>query len=117
MHRPLWTYLNRKSKSKGHYLKTIENYEKLEQLLADRPYTVFAGHNHAYSKTVRNNRNHYVLSSTGAGGGSTKLPIEQRLAPENKGRFYHIMWVTMTDQGPVVANLMLDAILDDEAKK
>ena len=29
-------------------------------------------------------------------------------------QFDHIVWVTMTDDGPVMANLLLDGILDDE---
>jgi predicted phosphodiesterase len=99
MHRPLW----KKS-------ETSNNWEKFESLLAGRPYTVFAGHTHIYNKSVRNGRRYYVLAITGGrGGGQDNEPLG--LA---ECRFDHIVWVTMTDDGPVLANLLLEGILDDE---
>ena len=99
MHQPLW----RKDEA-------LENWQEFETLLADRPYTVFAGHTHTYNKSVRNGRRYYVLAITGgAGGGEDGQPTG--LA---ECRFDHIVWVTMADDGPVVANLLLEGILDDE---
>lgn len=99
MHRPLW----KKD-------ETLENWQKFESLLADRPYTVFAGHTHTYNKSVRSGRQYYVLAITGGcGGGQDDEPLG--LA---ECRFDHIVWVTMTDNGPVLANLLLEGILDDE---
>ena len=98
MHQPIWR--------KG---ETLENWEKFESLLADRPYTVFAGHTHRYNKSVRKGGRYYVLAITGGGGGEDGQPLG--LA---ECQFDHIVWVTMTDNGPVLANLLLEGILDDE---
>lgn len=32
------------------------------------------------------------------------------------GEFDHIVWVTMTDSGPRIANLLLDGIFDENVK-
>jgi len=94
MHKPLW----RKP-------ETSEYWQKFESLLADRPYTVFAGHIHKYSKSVRNGHQYYILATTGGTGGDNE---------EEKCRFDHIVWVTMTDNGPAMTNLLLEGILDDD---
>lgn len=99
MHKPLW----RKR-------ETLENWQKFESLLTDRPYTVFAGHRHTYSKSVRNGRVYYILATTGGvGDGEGRKP-----AGLDECQFDHIVWVTMTDEGPLMANLLLEGILDDE---
>ncbi len=96
LHKPVW-------KPVWKY-EPVKNWERLEFLLQERPYTVFAGHKHRYNKTVRNGRRYYVLATTGARSGNDT---------EDDCKFQHIVWVTMTDDGPVVANLLLDGILDD----
>jgi predicted phosphodiesterase len=92
MHEPLWLG------------ETSENCPKLESLLASRPYTVFAGHTHTYEKFLRNGRSFYILATTGAGN-PTGL---------DECKFDHVVWMTMTNDGPVMANLLLKGILDDE---
>jgi hypothetical protein len=92
MHKPMW-------------LGESGNWQKFEALLAERPYTVFAGHKHTYSKSVRKNRLYYTLATTGGAGGDNE---------ENACQFDHIVWVTMTEAGPAAANLLLDGVLDDE---
>jgi 3',5'-cyclic AMP phosphodiesterase CpdA len=72
-----------------------ESWAKFRLLLGDRPYTVFAGHQHGYSKSIRDDAIYYVLSTTGGQGSN------------------QIIWATMTDNGPVLANLPLDCILND----
>lgn len=111
MHRPTWLpdYSN----------KTPKNSAMFEALLAGRNYTVFAGHDHKYSKAVRDGHAHYVLSTTGAQGRgedfiTSRGNRSKALLGLEKGEFDHIVWVTMTDGGPVVANLLLDGILTDE---
>jgi len=84
--------------------ETTKTWNKLESLLADREYTVFAGHLHRYNKSTRKNRRYYVLATTGGDGGDNKA---------DKCRFDHIVWVTMTDNGPILANLLLEGVLDD----
>jgi len=89
MHRPIWG-------GGG-------NWAKIEKLLADRPHTVFAGHNHNYLKAERGGNDYIRLATTGG---------MSDLAGVSQGNFDHIVWVTMTDNGPGIANLMLDGIMD-----
>jgi hypothetical protein len=93
MHRPLWDYGNK------------AGYEKIEKLLAGRPYTLFSGHHHNYLYDEKNNNKHFVLAVTG--GGSEMRGAEF-------GEFNHIVWVTMTNDGPLIANLDLDGIRDEK---
>ena len=93
LHQPVWKE------------KALENWDKFESLLADRAYTVFAGHEHRYQKNLRKDRVYYNLATTGGIGGYNKLDDCQ---------FDHIVWVTMTDDGPVMANLLLEGILSDQ---
>jgi len=92
MHHPIWTY------------DTGGRFERIENALADRKHTVIAGHTHTYEHLVRNNSNYYILATTGAGSG---------LRGNRFGEFDHVAWLTMTDNGPVLANLRLDGILSD----
>jgi hypothetical protein len=94
-HQPMWVY------------EDPRRWWDVEALLADRNHTVFAGHYHNYVKRERNNANYYTLATTG-GGSRMRGPLF--------GEFDHIVWVTMTDNGPVVANLLLDGILDDDIR-
>jgi len=93
MHQPVW---------QG---KVLENWREFESLLEGRDYTVFAGHVHTYSKSTRNDMRYYTLAVTGGAG---KVPEVERC------KFDHIVWVTMTDKGPLMANLLLEGIFDDD---
>lgn len=93
MHQPVW-------KGEG-----LENWEELESLLGDREYSVFAGHKHSYQMEVLKGQRYYILSTTGAAGGDDD-PADCQ--------FDHIVWVTMSDEGPAMANLLLKGIMDDE---
>lgn len=99
LHRPFW----------GHSQQEIEesNWDDFETILQGRKYTVFAGHWHDYIKYVRNDMKHFVLATTGGGS---------RLRGPAWGEFDHVVWVTMTDEGPVVANLMLEGIWDENIR-
>lgn len=79
------------------------NFARVETLLADRPYTIFAGHTHTYDYTRRYGRDYITMGMTGG------------LAPElaTTGNMDHVAWVTMTEQGPVISNLLLNGILDE----
>jgi hypothetical protein len=92
MHQPLWVVP-----------ETLDAWEHVETLLGDRPYTVLAGHFHSYQKQLRNGREYIILGT--AGGAS-------RLRGVDRGEFDHLALVTMTDAGPVLANLMLDGVHD-----
>lgn len=93
MHQPLW------------HQEDTKRWEDLEKLLADRPHTVYAGHEHRYVKESRNNGKYFTLATTG-GGSSLRGP--------KLGEFDHMMWVTMTDQGPIMANLDLQGIWTED---
>lgn len=95
IHQPLWDY---GENPRG-------DWAKVEAMLGERDYTVFAGHFHRYTKHVRNNRKHITLASTGGVSSLRGLPY---------GEFDHVAWVTMTADGPRIANLMLDGIQDED---
>ena len=77
-------------------------YNRIAAALGGRPYTSFAGHVHNYRRFEMGPRVHYRLGTTG--GGTIPLSI---------GNMDHIVWVTMSEHGPVLANLLLDGVLDD----
>jgi len=85
----------------------IENsgWEEIEQVLNTRDYTVFYGHWHAYAKSMRHGRKHFSLATAGG--------ISPLRGPEF-GTFDEVVWVTMTKEGPVIANLALDGIMDED---
>jgi 3',5'-cyclic AMP phosphodiesterase CpdA len=97
LHRPVWTY--------PELART--RWPQIEKALADRPYTVFAGHKHHYERFLRNGKRYYMLGTT---GGSSLL------RGVSHGEFDHIVWVTMKKEGPVLANLMMDGIYPDDPK-
>jgi serine/threonine-protein phosphatase CPPED1 len=95
MHKPAWTYPNDDHNATG--------WNAIERALGDRKYTVFAGHKHNYARTVRNGRDYIMLATT---GGSSKL------RGKADGEFDHIVWVTVKDDEPVLANILLDGVED-----
>jgi hypothetical protein len=98
LHRPLWT------ESRVEATGWLE----VERALADRPYTVFAGHVHSFRKFVRQGRDYYQLATTG--GDSLLRGVEH-------GEIDHVAWVTMKRDGPLVANVLLDGVLTDDLSK
>jgi hypothetical protein len=94
MHQPLW-------------LQEVDpvRWSEVEALLRDRRHTVFVGHRHHYGQYERNNGTYIMLATTG-GGSALRGP--------QLGEFDHVVWVTMTDEGPIIANLLLDGILGED---
>ena len=90
IHKPMWVYDNKR-----------ETWVRMDALLKNRPHTAFAGHRHRYIQNSRLGREYYTLATTG--GSSDLSGLEA-------GRFDHVTWLTMTDEGPLIANLMLDGI-------
>lgn len=84
-----------------------EDWAQIENMLRHRPHTVFAGHVHTYEKYKKHGQNYFCLATTGG--------ISDLRGPAF-GKFDHIVWVTMTDTGPRIANLMLDGIFDENVK-
>ena len=80
-------------------------WKRVEKILQTGPdYTVFAGHNHRYIKRVRDDHKHFTLATTG--GGSA-------LRGHTFGEFDHVLWLTMNENGPLIANLLLEGIWDE----
>jgi protein-tyrosine phosphatase len=71
-------------------------------MLANRPYTMFAGHTHTYDYRLRNGRDYVTMATTGGGLYETR----------SIGNMDHVAWITMTEEGPVIGNLLLNGILD-----
>ena len=92
MHKPMW-------------MMNPPEWEPVEALLSERSHTVFAGHVHVYEKMEKNGHQYIRLSVTG-GGNALRGP--------EYGEFNQIVWVTMTDSGPIIANLDLNGIMDDD---
>jgi serine/threonine-protein phosphatase CPPED1 len=97
LHKPIWTATELKKRG----------WLDVEEVLANRPYTVFCGHVHKYRKFVRQGRNYYQLATTGGGS---------KMRGVSYGEFDQIVWVTMKPDGPVLANVVLDSVLTDELK-
>lgn len=93
LHKPTWTYPEADLNKTG--------WAAIEQSLGNRAYTVFAGHKHNYARVVRNGRDYIMLATT---GGASKL------RGKSDGEFDHVVWITMKESGPVIANIMLDGI-------
>jgi hypothetical protein len=108
IHQPLWLMeegIEIRREGKKTLRKSDTGWPKVEAALADRKYTVFAGHIHHYGKYIRNERAYYMLGTTGGGS---------QLRGTSFGEFDHATWVTMTDNGPRLANLLIDGILADD---
>jgi hypothetical protein len=95
LHKPMWIQNDVDKNGWG----------EVEKLLNGRNYTVFAGHVHRYQKFVRQGMNYYMFATT---GGVSKL------RGTDYGEFDHIVWVTMKNDGPVIANLLLDGIYRED---
>ncbi len=93
MHQPLWIQDDPKY------------WPQVEELLAERRHTVFAGHYHHYVKRARNNGKYIMLATTGGGS---------RLRGAQFGEFDHVAWVTMTEEEPIIANLFLEGIWNED---
>lgn len=90
MHHPMWR------------VERIEGFTEIEEALEGRKYSMYAGHVHGYMHEIRQDRNYYVLATTGGGS---------QLRGPGFGEYDHITWMTFTDNGPIMANLKLDGII------
>jgi len=93
MHKPVWM-----REGKG-------NLSRIETALGSRNYTVLNGHLHKYSYTERNNHDYIMVATTGGG-----QDVKSDMA------FDHITLVSFNEDGPSIANLRMDGILDKKAK-
>jgi hypothetical protein len=96
MHKPLWE-------------TKPAVWAKFETLLGDRKFTAFAGHKHQYAYREKGGRKYIRLATTG-GLSQVKGASVSRSDAIRLGKFDHVMWVTMKQDGPRIANLTLDGI-------
>ncbi|MEO1324458.1 MAG: metallophosphoesterase, partial [Pseudomonadota bacterium] len=114
MHRPYWRkgwIRNRDEETPAvgpwpRYDDEVPEWLRIEDMLADRDYTAFAGHMHTYEYELEQDtphtHEHIALATTG--GVSSMRGVAY-------GEFDHFAWLTMTEEGPVMANVLLDGVL------
>lgn len=78
-----------------------ESFDAIQGLLADRDHTVFAGHLHYYDYDLMDGHEHITMGPAGAS-----------FHQEGPGNVDHIMWVTMTENGPQIGNIALKGLFD-----
>lgn len=93
MHKPVW-----QREGEG-------NLSRIEGALGNRDYTVINGHFHSYSHTVKNGQDYIMLATTGGGQNA-----------EDKNAFDHITLVSYSDEGPAIANIRMDGLLNKTGK-
>jgi len=92
MHKPLWMREDQKGLA------------PLEDLLADRDYTVINGHFHSFSNRMRKGHSYTILGTT---GGSQN--------PQDSMAFDHVTLVRMAKK-PVITHLKMEGILNEQGK-
>ena len=97
LHKPLWVSTD----------NNRNNWAAIEKALQGRNYTIFCGHTHRYQKYIRNGMNYYNLATTGGGS---------RLRGPEYGELDHVVWLTMMNDGPRIANINLEGLLPDDLK-
>ena len=94
-----WTFL---FLHKAPWLSGAEqNFAAIEQTLAERPYTVFHGHEHFYMYEKRLGRDYIQLGTTGG--------VQ---FPDKDLSIDHVTLVTVSDSGVDIANLRMSGIFD-----
>ena len=78
-----------------------ESFKEIQKLLKDRKHTYFAGHLHYYDYDLINGHEHITMGPAGAS-----------FHHEGPGNVDHLMWVTMTDDGPQIGNIALKGLFD-----
>ena len=89
VHKPAW-----ERDGENHFLR-------IEEVLSERPYTVFNGHVQAYKYQQRHGRDYIQLATTGG---------EQ--FPDIGRSMDHVTLVTVSDSGVDIVNVLLSGILD-----
>lgn len=81
--------------------KPSESFRAIQEMLKDRSYTFIAGHLHYYDYDNINGHEHITMGPAGAS-----------FHHEGPGNVDHVMWVTMTENGPEIANIALKGLFD-----
>ena len=81
--------------------KPSETFQAIQALLQGRDHTFFAGHLHYYDYDEIDGHEHITMGPAGAS-----------FHQDGPGNVDHIMWVTMTEDGPQIGNIALKGIFD-----
>ncbi len=109
MHQPLWLLDDQQraeAREKWNSPK-LTGFDRIEAILRDQDYTVIAGHHHRYVYADRGDHKYIKLATTGG---------QSSLAGPESGQFDHVLWVTMTEEGPVMCNLLIEGVLDERGR-
>ena len=116
MHRPYWRKSWKRAEADDSTVSAtgpwprhegeLAEWLQVEARLEDRDYTAFAGHMHTYEYTAGTSgaHRHEKIALATTGGISAMRGVEY-------AEFDHFVWMTMTEDGPVMANVLLDAVL------
>jgi len=88
MHEPCWE-------------NPSESFKSIQKMLASREYSMFGGHLHYYDYDRIDDREYITMGPAGAS-----------FHHDGPGNVDHMMWVTMTDNGPQMGNIALKGIFD-----
>jgi len=78
-----------------------ESFKAIQALLEDRPHTFLGGHLHYYDYDQIDGYEYITMGPAGAS-----------FHHEGPGNLDHMMWVTVTDTGPKMANIALKGVFD-----
>ena len=78
-----------------------DSFKAIQGMLKDRKHTFLAGHLHYYDYDLIDGHEHITMGPAGAS-----------FHHEGPGNVDHIMWVTMTEEGPEIANIALKGVFD-----
>jgi len=81
--------------------KPSESFKAIEQLLQARDHTFIAGHLHYYDYDNIDGHEYITMGPAGAS-----------FHHDGPGNVDHIMWVTMTEDGPEIGNIALKGLFD-----
>jgi len=82
-----------------------EGFLKIEEMLKDRDYTFIAGHMHYYKYEQRNGHDYITVGPAGAS-----------MHHEGPGNVDHVLWITMKDEGPEIAQITLEGLFDRKGR-
>jgi hypothetical protein len=77
------------------------SFTAIQELLKDRDHTFFAGHLHYYDYDKIDGHEHITMGPAGAS-----------FHHDGPGNVDHITWVTMSEDGPQIANIALQGLFD-----
>ncbi len=78
-----------------------DSFQAIQEMLKDREHTFVGGHLHYYDYDLIDGHEHITMGPAGAS-----------FHHEGPGNVDHVMWVTMTEDGPEIANIALKGVFD-----